>query len=346
LTHLSTSRALKTSSDRIADLPWGRFWAGVLVLFAVLLGAWELALRGMGFRQGAAEIESWVDVRSNASPEGTIFVGSSRIRAAIDPDVWQDLMGGPLPLQLAVPSGTSIPILEHLAKDPAIRGLVLVEIVPLQTFDASVQSGPNEDAVMAAYEAARKSPAQRSEAALQNLVSDRLVARNGAVSLGNVVSRLLSEGSLPRPVPVRFHRNRFSAMHFAEVWDKMRAARKAGGDRRTDRGFASTGGRPANPEELARRIERLNGAARAIEERGGEVIFVSLPACGERARIEEQRYPRAEYWDRLVASTPFRTVNVADVPTFTVPDCYDESHMDLTDARVFTRELVDLIRGE
>ena len=90
-------------------------------------------------------------------------------------------------------------------------------------------------------------------------------------------------------------------------------------------------------------IERLISAADLIGQRGGEVIFVALPVCGERARIEEERYPRADYWDRFVASSSHRTIHVDDEPSLTEPECYDGSHMDIADARVFTRDLYDIV---
>ena len=101
-------------------------------------------------------------------------------------------------------------------------------------------------------------------------------------------------------------------MYFAELW-----AEDPSGPATQGRTFEnSRGSRPANPTELARIIDRLNNAAEKIERRGGEVIFVALPACGGRADFEEELFPRAKYWDRFVASTSHRTIYAGDVPSY------------------------------
>ena len=106
---MNVPTSTSSSNDRIPTPPGAILGAGSGP-HGGLAGSLGAGPARMGFRQGAAEIESWVHVRGRVGPDATVFVGSSRIRAAIDPEVWRARRGGPMPVQLALPFGQSIDI--------------------------------------------------------------------------------------------------------------------------------------------------------------------------------------------------------------------------------------------
>jgi hypothetical protein len=107
----------------------------------------------------------------------------------------------------------------------------------------------------------------------------------------------------------------------------------------------SENGLPAVGEQLDRILARIERSARAIEDRGGRVVFVHLPHCGAVKALEERLYPRAEYWDRLERLGVGETIYADDYPSLNRFDCPDGSHLDFRDAGAFTRALARVIQG-
>lgn len=88
------------------------------------------------------------------------------------------------------------------------------------------------------------------------------------------------------------------------------------------------------------RLEYLESLVRMIRDRGGQVIFVVMPASGMVRDIERRRFPRSQFWDRLVAQTSARTVHFEDFPALRDFVCPDGSHLDYRDQVRFTTALV------
>lgn len=331
-----------SSSDRLPEGRSGTAWITAIAIVLSGLAIWEAVLRSAGF---PAEVTPavWSIARSRASEGVPVIVGASRIQSGLDLDAWVDARGGPKPAQLAVAGGSALPVLEELASDPGVDGFVLVDAMPFHTFDVSGMSAASLAGLEAGYERYRVSPAVRIETHLRVWVTSRMAWRNPAVDPGALLAALASGGGLPEPPQSVLRPDRFRPIDFASSID--------GRDWTSEEGFAAGGdsplvrefGRPADPDEVSEIVRRLDSAARRIRDRGGRVVFITMPACGRRLPIEEARYPRVSYWDRLAEGTSARTINTADYPELSGFPCYDGSHLDYRDAPRFTRRLVELL---
>jgi hypothetical protein len=311
----------------------------------VLLGGWEITLRALGYyHQVYAADESWILAFARVPRASTVVLGTSRIQAALEPDAWRSVMGGSAPVDLALPGNSPLPVFEYLADSTDYRGLVVVEILPLEAFDATQQGAARGIGLIHRFNHDRVSPASLSESWLQVHLLQYLVFRSPELLPSFVIKQVGKGSLLPQPGVLHMHPDRFGpiAQHpllATHPWDPRR------GFYTITHTIAEHAGRPATPEEFAALVARYARAAAAIRARGGKVVFVYLAACGSRLEVEERRYPRARYWDAFVSRVPGIAVASADVPELSRFDCWDGSHIDAADAPAFSRALASTIKA-
>src|SRR5688500_7562414 len=113
--------------------PWGRILLGALVLFLLLMTAWEAYWRDYGAVPGYRNSNgAWAEQRRRIDQgEGgkTVLVGSSRILFDVQLPVWERL-SGERPIQLALEGTSPVPVLEDLAKDPNFTGRLVIGVAP------------------------------------------------------------------------------------------------------------------------------------------------------------------------------------------------------------------------
>ena len=80
---------------------------------------------------------------------------------------------------------------------------------------------------------------------------------------------------------------------------------------------------------------------KAIEGRGGRVLFADFPTAGLVRAIEEKRYPRELFWDRFVGTVKAKAIDAADYPSLDGFQCPDGSHLDFRDRSRFTLALFE-----
>jgi hypothetical protein len=103
---------------------------------------------------------------------------------------------------------------------------------------------------------------------------------------------------------------------------------------------------PVADEEAYRRLmARMGEAIGAIQARGGRVALIRYPSRGEHLRVEQDKYPRDRYWDRLAGELNVTTVYWEDIETLRGYNCPDYSHLDYRDAIAFTEALAHHLVG-
>lgn len=325
------ARPGRTAADRIPEADWPRTWALTAVALVVILGAWELGWRSGGWVPAATDPSAWTMVREGVGPESTVLVGSSRMQADLDPDVWAEATGGPAPRMLALFGATPLPSLEHVAAISDYHGTVIVDFFPGIVLNRQ-ESETAIRGMIDAYDRTLHSPGEWTETRLGYAINPELVLRRSVLSIRSLAEiawdRAWPEATFEWPTR-GMKRNRFFPMDFPEGLDGAPAPRDleqlepATWDEGTDAMF-----------------ERVERATRAILDRGGRVVFVHFPHCGGRRMREERIFPRAAFWDRFADRTSGETLHFADVPSLAGFDCPDGSHLDRGDTGAFTRALV------
>ncbi len=332
-----------SSNDRLPPGPWARTWLLTATIVAVVLGGWELLLRGHGVAASVeANKESWILARGRVVPGSTVITGSSRIQAVIDPEPWTREFGGDPPINLALAGGSPVPVLEDLAADSSFHGLVLAEILPMYVFDLRGQGEAVVQENLEAYRDARSSPATRWEAQLRVYLAGRFSFRRAEILPQRSYTALLN-GELPAPPFGGMEPSRYHPVYFRRVG--LPADRPTILDTMTFRP-AILNTRPATGTALDSLLQRIQASTAAIQRRGGRVVFLRFPACGGRGALEEKYFPRDVYWRPLPSLTGSLTIDLGDYPEVASLHCFDGSHIDLADAPVVDSLILQAVKQQ
>lgn len=327
------------------------------LLAALLTGAfvvgWELYWRGQGFTVSYNDDEGlWASKRRlvyGTTPAGPVLVGSSRIKFDLDQDTWAGLSGRP-PVQLALVGTSPRPVLTDLGNDPNFRGTVLVDVVE-GLFFAPAGSRQEKRAREQLKAYPKWSLAQQGSFRIDRALESRLVFLDeDRLTLDVFLDRLelpsRPQVFMPPVFPLKFAFNQFNrqtrmspafvadtALHtqVRRVWMHLGAM----SDKRGDGG-----------DTLTALIQSVKQSVDQIRARGGRVVFLRFPSDGPFWAAEQRGYPRARYWDRLLADTRTPGVHFADYPALAKFSCPEWSHLTPRDAATYTRALVPIIEQQ
>ncbi len=128
--HSSTS-----SFERVIPaLPWRGITVTVVVAVLIVVAAWEVYCRSLGYEPTLNETDDlWAETRRRVQPESVVIIGDSRAWFDSDLDALEQGLGK-RPVQLAMPGGGPYPVLEDLANDESFHGTVLCSVVPALFF--------------------------------------------------------------------------------------------------------------------------------------------------------------------------------------------------------------------
>lgn len=331
-----------------------------MLLAYVAITEAALAKRGFGTTVHDSEVR-WLKERERASALGTralILVGASRIQLDIDLNVLRRNTGLE-PVQLAVDGSSYVPVLQGLARDPFIRGTVVLDLMPgpvsLET-NSTGRSGHYQ----AQYEAlaAQKTqwPTYRtSDAWLADRIRSRLISyADGGRPWDALVNRLTNAEVTPqylstspdRSRQADYQRVKMPDFYLDRVLRHLRNPIEIDPDQPTDRVAEQLAAyvRQLEPTAESAQTEKgmtdLQHAVSAIQSRGGRVFIVTLPTSGLIQEADSRRFPRPLYWDRLAATTTANAIHWSDHVALSGFVCPDGSHLDKRDVAAFTSALV------
>lgn len=330
-----------SSSETPASGTLGRmWWVALLVAGGLLVGA-ELGWRRLGFQPTVKDTpELWSLERARASQghgRATVLLGSSRFQVGLSPEALSRSLGGARVVQLSINGSSSLPLLEDLAVDEHFRGLVLCEVSPTLFFSVEpveVRTAPYRYT----REYAHRTLAADAETAMRVFLQERFVVMQSSVQPKNVLYALLMNRSLPVPPYTRTLANREQQSNFDGVDLKpLRAS--------WEHSFRDMHGAEPRPAELEALLAHVASLVERIRARGGEVVFVRMVSSGSVRNIEDTRYPRERYWDRLLQRTGGKGITFEDVPALSRFECPEGSHLDYRSAPEYTRLLArELLR--
>jgi hypothetical protein len=321
-----------------------------LLLTGAFVGGWEWYWRSRGFRISYNDDDSlWASKRKliyQSNPDGPVLIGSSRIKFDVDLDTWASV-SGQQPVQLALTGTSPRPVLTDLGQDPNFRGTLIVDVTEGIFFAPT--GAPQERKANERLKAYPKwSPAQQLSFHLNKGLESRLVLLDEDRLTVNSFLKMLPIQNRPKVFsfprfPLLFTDNDFNrqshmtAQFVADtamqsqmkaVWMKLGAAE---------------GKRGAGGDTLLAQLESIKQAVDQIRARGGRVLFVRCPSDGRFLQAENLSYPRALFWDRLLAYTHTPGIHFADYPALARYQCPEWSHLAPRDAITFTRDLIPII---
>ncbi len=337
------------------DIPVTR-WAGVmalaLVIFGATVGAWEVHWRREWFVPSYRNSDGlWALTRDRIDTEGgrgVAIVGSSRVLFNINLETWHEVTGV-LPIQLALEGTNPRPFLTHLAQDTDFAGVVVVGVTDVLFFPPN--GGLREDAVRKFKE---RSPADRASQFLSmHLVEPTLAFYDPDIALFTILRRQPfwpdRAGMTPTLPAVRKLANT-RVTRQTDMWNKVSDHE---GYREVARNtwltfLSAPRPDPPPPEVMQKHMQSLRESVvadvKAIQARGGEVVFVRSPSIGPFYEAERGGFPREHTWEPLLAATGAVGIHFedhADLQDFELPE-WSHIRADQTDR--FTRALLAHLR--
>jgi hypothetical protein len=327
-----------TSNSKTTSRPvsWLRIWALGAAIALLFLGGYEAFWRSIGFKPFVNDdADLWSLARSHVrqdDPSEIVLIGASRLQLGVDPQ----LLGAKLqcrpPVQLAVDGSSCVPVLEHLSRDPRFSGTVLCEVSPWTFFAGIDIAGGKQAEYVWHYE--QRTAYAGIEETLRCLMQEHLALRLPDVSLKRAIAHVLHRKPLkPSYIVTLPDRSRRADYGQVDVAD-LRRYRE---ERTRIAGFGS------QPPRFAQDLRQLNEMVVRIKARGGRVIFLVMPTSGTVREVEEQRMPRAVYWDQLIEATGAAGIHPADHPELQF-ECPEGSHMDYREAKQFTAALAAIVK--
>ena len=338
---ISNSETLPIDLGAKSDRRWLTAWLLALVLTVSLYAGWEAFCRYHGLKPEPVSDtpELWAKTRDLASQQGqdaTILIGASRIQLGINLDVLSQYTKHH-PVQLAIDGSSFWPVLENLSLDNKITGTVIVSI-NMSTFARNSDVGRSAEWV-AYYNEIKDSRGLYSdfEALLQHHFDAIFATRTSGIKPLQF-NKLVGDDSRPYRQYLTMQRNRSRQADYSKV--KIIEAYKA----RLESEHGDDG--PVTTRVISdfeQRLARLEAMIQKIQQRGGRVILVRFPTDKLIWEIDNQKYPRKLYWDRLAASTAAETIHFMDYPQLSKFSLPDGSHLDYRDAIPFTESLAKLV---
>src|SRR6187401_825198 len=322
------------------------------LLFIVAIASWEFYLRSDGVNNAYDDNPAlWAHSRGQVylpKDKSTVFVGSSRIKFDLDTKTWIDLTGD-IPVQLACVGSSPLPVLYDLAKDPNFKGKLILDVTEglfFSTNDGNRQR-PNEG--LKHYH--DLTPAQRASLMINKPLEASLVFLDkDNYSLNALLDKLELKsrpGVFMFPIfPRDFDRTYFdrqSSMRPAFVADTVQ--------QNTQKGiwklFASGPPRPPlSGAPLDSLIQTVKTAVDQIKSRGGEIVFVRTPSSDFYWAGEQKKFPREQYWGKLLADTGCQGIHFMDYPETDHYICPEASHLSPRDGIDYTRHLARTLQNK
>lgn len=325
----------------------------MLLIVTISLVAWEIRLRKIGVTatyDGGDAL--WADKRSmvyEPKDKATVFIGSSRIRYDLDIPTWEAETNNHA-IQLGCDGSTPVPVLLNLAADSLFKGTLVIDVTEGLFFSTSPFNSVEPEKFMKYYK--DRTYAQRASFMINKVVESQLVFLDKDNFSMNAYLSELGFKNRPKvfemPVwPWQFGRITFSNQQFMNttfVADTNLQVRV----KNIWSMFAKMGAAepPMHGKQLDSLINVVKVAIFKIKARGGEVFFTRTPSSGPYFIGEQMGYPRDKYWGKLLSETKCAGMHFLDYSVTKNLVCPEWSHLAPTEAVVFTKELIRVLRQE
>ena len=331
-----------------AETSWIGNLLTAMLCAACILVAYEWTLRASGaepnFRDNQAR---WSSVREAAGEDrahdSIALLGTSRVRAAIS----QTELEKRYPDQAVYPLGYigrgPCAVLEDLANETGFRGTV---VISLNAAWVDCRPGPYQMHGTVARYHGEWNWARKVDAWAANVVTQNLVFTDPNHSIRNLIVNALEPGtSLLKEDYEITRRNRQLEFDFSRFSDADLAHMASHGRRAYIQRVETA--EHKRQEHWTAGLAAFSDAIKTITARGGQVVLVRLPTSGPVKRVEDEYYPRQQYWDNMALMLSTTTaLHYQDDAVLARFDTPDGNHLDHRDAARFTAALFDAIERD
>lgn len=327
------------SSSENTKNSWWLTWLATIVLLMLSVGAYEIYLSKKGFTPSVEvtkDLWSWNRKAVNHKPRVIALVGASRIQLGLNTDTLRSVLSTYEIVPLAINGQYPMATLKGLAEDETFNGLVLMSFMAqmMEPRYIEMQAEYNQ------YYAQKSSLYLTFDAHLTALIKSKFRFLHPLLGLNKLVSHFSARQSFPAPFYVSVFPDTSAAGDYSLV-DVGPLKQHFIDDKKNNY--------QADPimdkTTWLTQLEILSDATRAIKSRGGDVVLLRFPTDDAHWLLDEEYYPRDQFWDLMVKTMPdIHFVHFKDdaiLNSFALPD---SSHLDQVDTNAFTLRLIALLK--
>jgi hypothetical protein len=321
--------------------------AGALALslsFIAIL-SWEIHLRHSVKQLAYDDNEAlWADKRARVYQPGdkaTVFIGSSRIKYDLDIPTWRTLTGKDA-IQLANVGSSPRAVLRDLANDPDFKGNLVIDVTEGLFFSEFAHNDASTNKKIAYFH--HRTPTQRFSFQVNHVLESQLFFLDQDNFSINAMMDNLPIPPRPGVFPgiyfpigftlVDYDRQSVMTPEFVADTNQLNAV-KGVWSFMLHQPFV-----PLSKEKMDSIFNSVKVDVDKIRARGGQVLFVRTPSSGFFWEMEQKGYPRAAYWDRLLALTGCKGIYFKDYPATANFECVEWSHLKPSDGILYTKAFI------
>jgi hypothetical protein len=314
-----------------------------LSLIAIL--SWEFHLRHKGHQLTYDDNEAlWADKRAmvyDSADKATVFIGSSRIKYDLDIPTWRAITGKDA-IQLSNVGSSPRAVLTDLANDPNFKGNLVVDVTEGVFFSEFAFYDGSTNKKIAYFH--HRTPTQRFSFQVNHALESQFVFLDQDNFSINAMMDNLPIPPRPGVFPglyfpigftlVSYDRQNIMTPDFVADTNQHNAVKGV---------WAYGLSRPFVPLSTEKTDAIFNSVKRDVDKiraRGGQVLFVRTPSSGRYREAEVKGYPKAAYWDRLLAMTGCKGIYFTDYPETSHFECPEWSHLTPADAVIYTKAFI------
>jgi hypothetical protein len=229
---------------------------------------------------------------------------------------------------LAIDGSNPLPVLAHLADDPDFSGDVICSLPPYWLAGDDSSSDDRTEKWLRKYSSQPLSSIVETRLSL--LVQANLVFRYSGLSPAKLWEKW-QEGEMIKPPYAPMRADRYRHADYSQT--DLASLREARVERTRE---LHEQGHMLDPTQFMQRISMIQESVDSIASRGGDVLFISLPTCGQVKEIEEYYVPKHRYWDVFAQKINASALHSDTDLHFQDFNCTDGSHLNYDDAARFT----------
>ena len=316
----------------------------VLVLSSVFLLCWEFYWRSSGYVLGYNDDDAlWYKYRGmvyEPADKATVFIGSSRMKFDLDIPTWEAATGEKA-VQLSVAGSNPRAALLNFGEDEKFKGKLVVDITEVLFF----HTWEDHELQTRLKYLKEATPSQKLSAQVGFALESKLLFLDKDLfSLNALLTRLYLKDR-PKiqgdvPWPTKFTTTNFRRQEvMTDEFIKDTTLQRRVTDIWTMFGALDKTHAPAG-DTLQKVLTEVQTAVAKIKARGGKVIFTRTPSSGGYWANEPTRFPREEYYDKLLSLTNSSGIHFMDYPDMKDLTCPEWSHLKPADAVLYTKALI------
>lgn len=320
---------------------WKKTWSFALIFTCIIIIIIEIFWRTLGHQTNITDDKVlWSMQREmvGRTDKEIILVGASRIQTGICKKCIEEMLPEYKIYNLSIDSSCPKAVLEDLANDEKINGIIICSIVSEWILFCNNQKAFQDyiDFYHKEYNFNFK-----INKMIGNFIQSKIVSVDPYLNLARVGRVIILDKKLPMPNYVQTSKDRIRKLDYSKTDIKIHKM-----NRLNKIYYAYK--KQKNNINLSAFIDAVYDMkvyVKKIQSRGGNVVFVRFPVSVEHFVLDQHFYPKSIYWDTFSKITSSETIHFGEIEGMKNLSIPDTSHIDCKDSQRFTEILINEIKA-